>query len=148
MDARPRYPSYQLLAPRVERVAAAARVFEEDYGRPPSTAEYQRLTTAEARRRGGRWPATTWCSRQRTVSLLWALGRPETRASVEAAHHEAVDSTIGWVERHAAFTRTGHGGTAQVDTTGLVCGVRPPGVQIREPGPAHPRRGREQGLRR
>jgi conjugative relaxase-like TrwC/TraI family protein len=32
-----------------------------------------------------------------------------------------VSSTMGWVERHAAYTRTGHGGTAQVDATGLVC---------------------------
>ena len=56
----------------------------------------------------------------KSVSLLWALGGPEVRPQVEAAHHEAVASTIGWVEQHAAFTRTGHGGTAQVDTTGLV----------------------------
>ena len=107
LDARPRYPSYQLLAPRVERVAAAARVFEEDYGRPPSTAEYQRLTAVEARRE--RRPVAGYdlvFTPVKSVSLLWALGGPETRELVEAAHHEAVASTIRWVEQHAAFTRT------------------------------------------
>ncbi len=57
----------------------------------------------------------------KSASLLWALGGPDVRAAVEAAHHDAVSSTIGWVEQHAAYTRTGHGGVAQVDTTGLVC---------------------------
>jgi conjugative relaxase-like TrwC/TraI family protein len=56
----------------------------------------------------------------KSASLLWALGGPEVRAQVEAAHHEAVANTLGWVEQHAAFTRTGHAGVAQVDTTGLV----------------------------
>jgi len=56
----------------------------------------------------------------KSASVLWALGGPEIRAQVEDAHHEAVRSTLGWVERHAAFTRTGHAGAAQVDTTGLV----------------------------
>ena len=42
------------------------------------------------------------------------------QAQVEAAHHEAVRSTLDWIEQHAAFTRTGHAGVAQVDTTGLL----------------------------
>ena len=41
-------------------------------------------------------------------------------AQVEDAHHEAVRSTLAWIEQHAALTRTGHAGAAQVDTTGLV----------------------------
>lgn len=57
----------------------------------------------------------------KSASLLWALGGANVRAAVEAAHHDAVSSTIGWVEKHAAYTRTGHSGAAQVDTTGLVC---------------------------
>jgi conjugative relaxase-like TrwC/TraI family protein len=57
----------------------------------------------------------------KSVSLLWALGDDSTRRAVEEAHHEAVAATIGWLEQHAAFTRTGKGGIAQVDTQGLVC---------------------------
>jgi conjugative relaxase-like TrwC/TraI family protein len=116
-----RYPTYQSLAPRVERVAAAARVFEVEHGRPPTTVEFQRLTLVEARRE--RRPVAGYdlvFTPVKSVSLLWALGGTDVRAEVEAAHHEAVASTIGWVERHAAFTRVGHGGTAQFDTTGLV----------------------------
>ena len=57
----------------------------------------------------------------KSASLLWGLNGPAVRAQVEAAHHDAVDSTIGWLEQHAGFTRIGHAGVAQVDTTGLVC---------------------------
>jgi conjugative relaxase-like TrwC/TraI family protein len=57
----------------------------------------------------------------KSVSLLWALGDERTRKAVEEAHHEAVEATIHWLEEHAAFTRTGKGGIAQVDTQGLVC---------------------------
>ncbi|MBA2446317.1 MAG: relaxase domain-containing protein [Nocardioidaceae bacterium] len=57
----------------------------------------------------------------KSASVLWALGDPDVRTAVEAAHHEAVETTMGWVEQHAAYTRTGHAGAAQVDTTGLVC---------------------------
>ena len=56
----------------------------------------------------------------KSASVLWALGGPEIRTQVEDAHHEAVRSTLAWIEQHAALTRTGHAGAAQVDTTGLV----------------------------
>ncbi len=94
-------------------------------------------------------PATTWCSRPvKSASVLWALGGPEIRAQVEDAHHEAVRTTLAWIEQHAALTRTGHAGVAQVDTTGLGRdGVRPPRLPQRRPGPAHPCRGRQQGVR-
>jgi conjugative relaxase-like TrwC/TraI family protein len=55
----------------------------------------------------------------KSVSLLWALGDQDTRAAVLAAHHAAVTDTLAWLERHAAFTRTGKAGIAQVDTRGL-----------------------------
>jgi hypothetical protein len=57
-----RYPTYQPLAPRSDRIATAARGFEDEHGRPPTTVEYQRITATEARRE--RRPATTWCSPQ------------------------------------------------------------------------------------
>jgi conjugative relaxase-like TrwC/TraI family protein len=110
------------LAPRSERIAQASRPFEDEHGRPPSGVEYQRIAGREARRE--RRPVAGYdlvFTPVKSVSLLWALGGAEVRAQVEDAHHEAVVSTIGWVERHAGFTRTGHGGIAQIDTTGLVC---------------------------
>jgi conjugative relaxase-like TrwC/TraI family protein len=56
----------------------------------------------------------------KSASVLWALGGAEVRVEVEAAHHDAVANTMRWVEEHAALTRVGHAGVAQVDTTGLV----------------------------
>src|SRR4029450_40696 len=56
----------------------------------------------------------------KSASVLWALGGTDIRRTVEEAHHEAVRDTLGWIEGHAAFTRTGQGGGAQIDTTGLV----------------------------
>ncbi|SFC97286.1 conjugative relaxase domain-containing protein, TrwC/TraI family [Nocardioides terrae] len=56
----------------------------------------------------------------KSASVLWALGGSEIRRAVEDVHHEAVDSTLMWIERHAAFTRVGHGGAAQIDTTGII----------------------------
>ncbi len=41
-------------------------------------------------------------------------------ASIAACHDEAVRDTIGWLEKHAAYTRRGTNGVAQVDTTGAL----------------------------
>ena len=116
------YPNYADLAPYQDRVAAAIAGFEAENGRPAGASERNRLAANEARR--GRRAVAGFdlvFSPVKSASLLWGLGGPEVRTQVEAAHHEAVASTIGWLERHAAFTRTGHAGVAQVDTTGLVC---------------------------
>jgi conjugative relaxase-like TrwC/TraI family protein len=56
----------------------------------------------------------------KSASLLWALGDAATREAVEAAHHEAVAQTLGWLERETAFTRTGSDGEAQIDTRGFI----------------------------
>lgn len=40
--------------------------------------------------------------------------------SIAACHDAAVRDTIGWLEKHAAYTRRGVDGVAQVDTTGLI----------------------------
>jgi conjugative relaxase-like TrwC/TraI family protein len=116
------YPRFQPLPPREERVAAAVAEFEHENDRPPTAPEKKRIVAKEARRE--RRPVAGFdlvFTPVKSASLLWGLGDPEVRRAVEDAHHEAVASTIAWLERHAAFTRTGHGGTAQIDTTGLVC---------------------------
>ena len=116
------YPTYERLPPFEDRVAVATRAFESEHGRPPTSVESNRIAAKQSRR--GRRPVAGFdlvFTPVKSASLLWGLGGPEIREQVEAAHHEAVASTIGWLEQHAAFTRTGHGGTAQVDTTGLVC---------------------------
>ncbi len=56
----------------------------------------------------------------KSVSVLWALGDERVRAQVEQAHETAWRSAFAYVEQHAALTRTGAAGIAQVDTRGLV----------------------------
>ncbi len=128
-----RYPSFEQLPPRAERIATAARVFEEEHGRPPTTGEYQRIVTAEARRE--RRPVAGYdlvFTPVKSVSLLWALGGPDIRAQVEAAHHDAVADTIAWVETACGV----HPHRARRDRAGRhhrtgVRGVRPPRVPLR-----------------
>jgi len=38
----------------------------------------------------------------RSASVLWALGGPTIRLDVEDVHHDAVRSTLEWIETHAA----------------------------------------------
>lgn len=54
------------------------------------------------------------------MSALWAIAPLEVATVVEACHDAAVADALAWLETHAAFTRTGTNGVAQVDTTGLI----------------------------
>jgi conjugative relaxase-like TrwC/TraI family protein len=56
----------------------------------------------------------------KSVSALWAIAPRELAQTIAACHDEAVRDTIGWLEKHAAYTRRGTNGIAQVDTTGLI----------------------------
>jgi conjugative relaxase-like TrwC/TraI family protein len=56
----------------------------------------------------------------KSVSVLWALGDDQVRREVEAAHEAAWRRAFSYVETHAARTRTGAAGVAQIDTHGLV----------------------------
>ncbi len=59
-------------------------------------------------------------SAPKSVSLLHALGTPRVRGEVVAAHDTAVDAALGYLERQAAFTRTGRDGIHRVATSGVV----------------------------
>jgi hypothetical protein len=56
----------------------------------------------------------------KSVSVLWALGTDRVRLDVEQAHEAAWPRAFAYVEVHAARTRTGAAGVAQIDTHGLV----------------------------
>ena len=59
-------------------------------------------------------------SASKSVSLLWALTSDETvRAEVLAAHDTAVETALGWLEKHGTVTRLGRNGVDQVDACGL-----------------------------
>ena len=54
------------------------------------------------------------------VSLIGLLGGPEARAAVMAAHRDAVVQAVGYLERHAAWVRRGHGGVEHERAGGFV----------------------------
>ena len=56
----------------------------------------------------------------KSASVLWALAPARVQARIAAAHRDTVAEVIGVLERDALFTRTGHGGIAQVGTRGAV----------------------------
>ncbi len=59
-------------------------------------------------------------SAPKSVSLLWALGGPDTAKAVVAAHEDAVDQTIGYLEREAVRSRRGHNGIESVAGGGVI----------------------------
>jgi conjugative relaxase-like TrwC/TraI family protein len=56
----------------------------------------------------------------KSVSVLWALGDPSTRAAVEGAHRAAVTQTLAILEARVAGTRIGSGGATRVRVRGVV----------------------------
>lgn len=59
-------------------------------------------------------------SSPKSVSALWAIGGGDIGMEVRDAHDAAVDAAVGYLEDHAAFSRTGKAGVRQVDTEGLL----------------------------
>ena len=56
----------------------------------------------------------------KSVSVLWALADPATQGRLYAAHQEAIDQTLAWLEAEVVQARSGHGGVAHVDVQGLI----------------------------
>jgi conjugative relaxase-like TrwC/TraI family protein len=54
----------------------------------------------------------------KSASVLWAIGGDEARKQIEAAHHEAIDETMQYLEREATYTRRGRNGVRQEDVDG------------------------------
>lgn len=56
----------------------------------------------------------------KSVSALWATADVGVQEQIAAAHHRAIDDVLAFMEQHAAFTRTGQGGIAQIDAQGVI----------------------------
>ncbi len=56
----------------------------------------------------------------KSVSVLFGLGEPGTARQVRDAHDHAVEAALEWSERHAVWSRRGHGGVEQVRGEGLI----------------------------
>lgn len=116
------FPTYATLDPFDERVDERIATITKETGRTPTQAEVKKIRQEEASRgRGGVAGYDVVFSPVKSAALLWALDpRDHVRRAVWDAHQEAKASALAMLEKHAAFTRTGAGGIAQVDTQGLV----------------------------
>jgi conjugative relaxase-like TrwC/TraI family protein len=59
-------------------------------------------------------------SAPKSVSILFGLGDPDVARQARDAHEAAVDAALGYMERHAAVARRGHGGLQLVPGNGFV----------------------------
>ncbi|WP_174546019.1 relaxase domain-containing protein, partial [Mycolicibacterium chlorophenolicum] len=103
------------------RTRVAVKLFGEEYGRPP--ADDRELSGFIARNTRAKTTAVAGYdltfSPVKSVSALWAIAPLSVAEQIEAAHDAAVADVLEWLQDQAAFTRTGAGGVAQVDTEGL-----------------------------
>ncbi|MGP4057720.1 MobF family relaxase [Mycobacterium sp. 4D054] len=104
------------------RTRVAVELFGEEYGRPP--ADDRELSGFIARNTRAKTTAVAGYdltfSPVKSVSALWAIAPLQVSEQIEAAHDAAVADVLEWLQDQAAFTRTGAGGVAQVDTEGLI----------------------------
>ena len=56
----------------------------------------------------------------KSISVLWALASRDEQQQILAAHHNAVNEVLEWLEESAIHTRTGRGGVAHVAAKGAV----------------------------
>ena len=87
-------------------------------GNDPATGEPLGLRAV-----GGRGPVPGFdltFSSPKSVSLLWALGGAEVGAEVTAAHQRSVEAALGYLQRHACWTRRGAGGSEFVPGNGYL----------------------------
>jgi conjugative relaxase-like TrwC/TraI family protein len=119
------FPEYKALAPYEGRVAARLAVIRDQAKRAPTQAEIKMVRYEEARRhRAAVAGFDVVFAPVKSAALLWALDpRQDVRDAVREAHEAARDAALDQLEQHAAFTRTGSSGQAQIETKGLVAAV-------------------------
>ena len=115
------FPAYKTIEDHGARVARRLQVIREETGRDPTQAEEKKVQAEESRRH--RAPVAGFdlaFTPVKSASLLWALDeRPWVRAAIRQAHAGAITEALELIEDHAAYTRTGTGGIAQIATSGL-----------------------------
>jgi conjugative relaxase-like TrwC/TraI family protein len=104
------------------RTEVAREFFRAEHGRDPMDAREIVATIAKLSRPRTQTVAgyDLTFSPVKSVSTLWAVANPKVAAQIEAAHQAAVQDALGFIERHALFTRQGRNGVRQVNVRGLV----------------------------
>jgi len=88
------------------------------FGFDPKTGKALVRQAGEHHRSG--WDLTF--SAPKSVSVAWAMGDDDTRTKICEAHDRAVEAALSYMERHAAFCRTGHAGKDEIQAD-LTCAV-------------------------
>ncbi|MEY9938601.1 MobF family relaxase [Streptacidiphilus sp. MAP5-3] len=116
------FPEYKALDPFAERVEKRLAVIEKQARREPTRAEIKKIQREEStRQRAAVAGFDAVFAPVKSAAVLWALDeREEVRAAVREAHEAARDAAFALLEEHAAFTRTGSTGQAQIETKGLI----------------------------
>ncbi|MGH3492013.1 MAG: MobF family relaxase [Sciscionella sp.] len=118
----PAFPLYQALVNFDARVDMRRDAIRQETGREPTKAEINKAKMEESRaQRAAVAGYDLVFSPVKSAAILWAV-HPDAavRQAVYDAHRDALASALTMLEGHAALTRTGKGGVAQLDTTGLV----------------------------
>lgn len=104
------------------RTALGRDMFTEKHARPP--ADDRELSGFIARHSRAATTAVAGYDLTftpvKSVSALWAIAPAPIVAMIEQCHRQAVAETLQFLEEHAAFSRLGAHGVAQVNTTGLI----------------------------
>ena len=103
------------------RYRIGADQFHIEIGRSPADeSELARYMASQTRRE--RQPVAGYdCvfTPVKSASVLWVLGDDTIRRAVQNCHAEARDLALEQIEEHAAYTRVGKAGVAQIETKGL-----------------------------
>jgi conjugative relaxase-like TrwC/TraI family protein len=119
------FPAYQPIGPFTDRVTVRVTALESAAGRAASASEVKKIQAEEAgRARAAVAGFDVVFAPVKSAALVWALDeRPAVRAAVRGAHEAARDAALALLEEHAAFTRTGRAGIAQLATRGMTMAV-------------------------
>jgi conjugative relaxase-like TrwC/TraI family protein len=113
---------YRIYKSPTERVAEQVRALDPSLSPTDRQEAIEQIRHAESRQKTKQAVAgfDLTFSPVKSVSALWATADVGVQEQIVAAHHEAIDDVLDLIERHAAFTRTGVDGVAQIDTRGLI----------------------------
>ncbi|TCC36495.1 MobF family relaxase, partial [Kribbella speibonae] len=114
--------AYQVFKSPSERIEDQIRALDAAMSETERQAEIEEIRKREMRQKAKQAVAgfDLTFSPAKSVSALWATTDVGTQEQIVAAHHEAVRDVISLVEQHAAFTRTGGRGAAQLDIRGVI----------------------------
>ena len=113
------YPTFKSPS---ERIQAQIRVLDPGFSEAERLVEIEQIRRREMRKKTQHAVAgfDLTFSPVKSVSALWATTDVGTQEQIVAAHHDAVHDVLDLLEQHAAFTRTGDHGVAQLDVRGLI----------------------------